>query len=72
MVQLEGVVYCQICSTFLFALDCTYAVRFDKNTDVEGYEPEKYLEMYQNAEGDTPQEKINRCGGCSIRIIKPR
>ena len=39
--------------------DCTYAVRFDKNTTVEGYEPEKYLEMYQNAEGSTPQEKIN-------------
>ena len=39
--------------------DCTYAVRFDKNTDVEGYEPEKYLDMYQNAEGDTPEEKIN-------------
>lgn len=39
--------------------DCTYAVRFDKNTDVEGYEPEKYLDMYQNAEGDTPDEKIN-------------
>lgn len=39
--------------------DCTYAVRFDHDTDVEGYEPDKYLEMYQNAEGDTPQEKIN-------------
>lgn len=39
--------------------DCTYAVRFDSNTTVEGYEPGKYLEMYENAEGDTPQEKIN-------------
>ena len=39
--------------------DCTYAVRFDNNTTVEGYEPEKYLDMYQNAEGYTPDEKIN-------------
>lgn len=39
--------------------DCTYAVRFDRKSTVEGYNPDKYLEMYQNAEGDTPQEKIN-------------
>lgn len=39
--------------------DCTYAVRFDSNTDVEGYEPEKYLEVYQDAEGSSPEEKIN-------------
>lgn len=39
--------------------DCTYAVRFDKNTNVAGYDPDKYLEMYQNAEGDTWQEKVN-------------
>jgi len=26
--------------------DCTYAVRFDSNTDVEGYDPQKYLDMY--------------------------
>jgi hypothetical protein len=47
--------------------DCTYAVRFDKNTTVEGYEPEKYLEIYENAEGDTPEEKIN-----SMRRIQYR
>ena len=39
--------------------DCTFAVRFDSDTDVEGYEPEKYQKAYQDAEGDTPQEKIN-------------
>lgn len=39
--------------------DCAYTVRFDKKTTVKGYDPDKYLEMYQNAEGDTPQEKIN-------------
>ena len=39
--------------------DCTYAVRFDERSTVEGYEPERYREMYDNAEGDTPHEKIN-------------
>ncbi len=29
--------------------DCTYAVRFDPSSDVAGYEPEKYLEMYESA-----------------------
>lgn len=39
--------------------DCTYAVRFDKDTTVEGYDPEKYRAMYDAAEGGTPTEKIN-------------
>lgn len=39
--------------------DCTYAIRFDKKTQVEGYDPDKYREMYENAEGNTPQERIN-------------
>ena len=39
--------------------DCTYAVRFDGKSTVEGYDPEKYREIYDNAEGSTPQEKIN-------------
>ena len=39
--------------------DCTYAVRFDKKTDVDGYHPEEYLQMYRSAEGRTPAEKIN-------------
>lgn len=39
--------------------DCAYQVRFDKKTTVEGYDPDKYLEMYQNAEGDTWQDKVN-------------
>ena len=39
--------------------DCQYAVRFDKSMNVEGYDPDKYSEMYYNAEGDTPKEKIN-------------
>jgi len=39
--------------------DCTYAVRFDKKTDVVGYDPDQYLQMYESAEGRTPMEKIN-------------
>ena len=39
--------------------DCQYAVRFDSTSGVKGYDPDKYREMYDNAEGSTPQEKIN-------------
>lgn len=39
--------------------DCQYAVRFDGSSTVEGYDPDKYLKMYESAEGSTPQEKIN-------------
>lgn len=39
--------------------DCTYAVRFDGKTTVEGYDPDKYLKMYENAEGSTWEEKVN-------------
>ena len=40
--------------------DCTYAVRpAGSNLTVEGYEPEVYLDMYRNADGNTPQERIN-------------
>lgn len=39
--------------------DCTYAIRFDGKGGVAGYDPDKYLRMYEGAEGDTPREKIN-------------
>lgn len=39
--------------------DCTYAVRFNRETDVEGYDPERYYEMYENADGAKPKDKIN-------------
>nr|DAN14911.1 MAG TPA: minor capsid protein 2 [Caudoviricetes sp.] len=32
--------------------DCEYAVRFDRESTVAGYDPEKYLEEYNNADGD--------------------
>ena len=39
--------------------DCTFAIRFDGKSNVEGYDPDKYREIYDNAEGDTWQEKLN-------------
>lgn len=39
--------------------DCTYAIRFDDSLDVEGYRPQEYLDMYYNADGDTPTQRIN-------------
>ena len=40
--------------------DCTYAIRFDSSTNVRGYDPERYREMYDNADpGGSPKDKIN-------------
>lgn len=39
--------------------DCNYTVRFDGRSSVAGYDPDEYLEIYENAEGNTPEEKIN-------------
>ena len=39
--------------------DCTFAARFNKDTRYESYDPEQYLKMYEDAEGSTPNEKIN-------------
>ena len=39
--------------------DCTYAVRFDDSLDVEGYHPDEYLDMYRNADGSSPEARIN-------------
>lgn len=39
--------------------DCEYAVRFDRKSGVAGYDPAKYLEEYEKADGRTPEEKIN-------------
>lgn len=39
--------------------DCTYAVRFDSSTSVSGYDPQKYKDMYDDAEGRKPEDKIN-------------
>ena len=39
--------------------DCQYCISFNNKTDVAGYDPEAYYEMYRSAEGRTPSEKIN-------------
>lgn len=39
--------------------DCAYAIRFSEKDDVEGYDPDRYLSMYDNADGRTPQQRIN-------------
>ena len=39
--------------------DCEYCVRFDHKSTIEGYDPDKYLAMYENAEGDSWEEKLN-------------
>ena len=38
--------------------DCTYAIRFD-NSEVEGYDPREYEELYYGADGSKPQDRIN-------------
>ena len=39
--------------------DCTFAVRFDKSTKYSGYDPAKYKQMYDEAEGFRSKDKIN-------------
>ena len=39
--------------------DCTFAIRHNSSTAVEGFDPDKYREMYDNAEGNNSQDKIN-------------
>lgn len=39
--------------------DCTYAVRFDSSTKVDGYDPDKYLQMYEEADGLKWKDKLN-------------
>ena len=38
--------------------DCTYAVRFDRDTNVEGYDPQAILDAYMSG-GSKPNERIN-------------
>ena len=39
--------------------DCEFAICFNGKPSYASYDPEKYKEMYDNAEGDTWQEKLN-------------
>ena len=38
--------------------DCQFAIRFNKNTQVDGYDPSVYEKMYYDAEGKTSAEKL--------------
>jgi hypothetical protein len=38
--------------------DCTYAIRFSSDLNVEGYDPDEYKALYDSKSG-TPEEKIN-------------
>ena len=38
--------------------DCQFAIRFDKNSQVEGYDPSVYQKMYYDAEGKNSKEKL--------------
>lgn len=39
--------------------DCMYAIRFNGSTLYRGYDPEVYRRQYDNADGSTPDQKIN-------------
>ena len=39
--------------------DCTYAIRFGDDGGVAGYDPDRYLDAYNNADGATWQDKVN-------------
>ena len=39
--------------------DCTYMIRHSDNFNVAGYDPQKYADMYYDADGKTPKQKIN-------------
>lgn len=40
--------------------DCTYAIRFSPDVEVEGYDDGKeYRAMYYDADGSTPEERVN-------------
>lgn len=40
--------------------DCSYCVRFDSNTTVDGYDPDALYEQYKNADpSHSPKDKIN-------------
>lgn len=39
--------------------DCTFAVRFRSSDEIEGYDPDRYLEMYYDVDGVTSKDRIN-------------
>lgn len=39
--------------------DCEFCVRFDESSGVAGYDPDRYLQIYENADGRSSKDKIN-------------
>lgn len=39
--------------------DCTYAIRFSSDVNVRGYDPDRYLTLYEAAGGVSPRDHIN-------------
>lgn len=39
--------------------DCSFAIRFNNSTEIAGYDPDKYLKLYQDADGHNSHTKIN-------------
>lgn len=39
--------------------DCAYMVRHSADFNIKGYDPDKYYEMYEDAPGKKPKDKIN-------------
>ena len=39
--------------------DCAYATKHDEKTDYSAYDPKEYQELFDEAEGDTEEEKVN-------------
>ena len=39
--------------------NCTYTIRFSEDFEIEGYDPQQYLDEYNAAEGETSKDKIN-------------
>lgn len=39
--------------------DCEFAISFNGPGQIEGYDPDKYLKMYENAEGENWKDKVN-------------
>ena len=39
--------------------DCTFAVRFDERSSYDSYDPKKYEDIYNSAEGSSSKDKIN-------------
>ena len=39
--------------------DCEYAIRFDSRTEIDGYDPDKYLQQYRDASDGNWRDKVN-------------